>query len=44
MKYYSETLKKMFNSVEELENAEKEASTKKEEEAKALSLIHLHRI
>ena len=38
MKYYSEDLKKVFDSVDELEKAEKEASIKKEEEAKALSL------
>lgn len=37
-KYYSEELKKVFDSVEELEKAEKEYTIKKEEEAKALSL------
>ena len=38
MKYYSETLKKMFNSVEELDNAEKELLEQKEEEKKALAV------
>lgn len=38
MKYYSEELKKVFDSVEELNEAEKEASIKKEEEKKALAI------